>query len=227
MTRDLCRRVDVARWRVVALLGIVITGAVAVDNDETILFQPKTPTKRRRILNTKCNLLRSLNLSIAFDLDGHGKYPFTNQSNNAPVPIDCSSEATGGTSEAHRDRALLCNNTNRSAWFPLGSGDYFALAPRKPVCTSSTATGSQVCFYTSGDGPANWEIIECIVVGSWLRAAARRSSAEHLIATKALRLHSYGLDDHCRWRGLQNFDRTWAASTTSSRGNRRSSSFRR
>ena len=27
---------------------------------------------------------------------------------------------------------------------------------------------------------------------------ARRSSAEHLIATKALRLHSYGLDAHCR-----------------------------
>ena len=27
---------------------------------------------------------------------------------------------------------------------------------------------------------------------------ARPSSAEHLIATKALRLHSYGLDAHCR-----------------------------
>ena len=27
---------------------------------------------------------------------------------------------------------------------------------------------------------------------------ARRSSAEHLIATKALRCHSYGLDAHCR-----------------------------
>ena len=27
---------------------------------------------------------------------------------------------------------------------------------------------------------------------------ARRSSAEHLITTKALRLHSYGLDSHCR-----------------------------
>ena len=31
-----------------------------------------------------------------------------------------------------------------------------------------------------------------------LAIAARRSSAEHLIATKALRLHSYGLDSHCR-----------------------------
>ena len=28
---------------------------------------------------------------------------------------------------------------------------------------------------------------------------ARRSSAEHLIATKALRCHNYGLDAHCRW----------------------------
>ena len=27
---------------------------------------------------------------------------------------------------------------------------------------------------------------------------ARQSFAEHLIATKALRLHSYGLDAHCR-----------------------------
>ena len=27
---------------------------------------------------------------------------------------------------------------------------------------------------------------------------ARRTSAEHLIATKTLRLHSYGLDAHCR-----------------------------
>ena len=29
-------------------------------------------------------------------------------------------------------------------------------------------------------------------------AVARRSSAEHLVATKALRLHSYGLESHCR-----------------------------
>ena len=32
--------------------------------------------------------------------------------------------------------------------------------------------------------------------GIW--GVARRSSAEHLLATKALRLHSYGLDAHCR-----------------------------
>ena len=31
-----------------------------------------------------------------------------------------------------------------------------------------------------------------------ITGTARRSSAEHLIATKALRLHSYGLDAHCR-----------------------------
>ena len=45
-----------------------------------------------------------------------------------------------------------------------------------------------------------------------LRAfTARRGSAEHPIATKALRLHSYGLDSSLSLRVLQNFDRPTAA----------------
>ena len=36
---------------------------------------------------------------------------------------------------------------------------------------------------------------------------ARRGSAEHLVATKALRMHGYGLDSSLPLRGLQNFDR--------------------
>ena len=37
-----------------------------------------------------------------------------------------------------------------------------------------------------------------IAMGLPAEGAARRCSAEHLIATKALRLHSYGPDAHCR-----------------------------
>ena len=39
---------------------------------------------------------------------------------------------------------------------------------------------------------------EFVVASTGTFRLARRSSAEHLIATKALRLHSYGLDSHCR-----------------------------
>ena len=65
------------------------------------------------------------------------------------------------------------------------------------------------CKYQAKDDPKGDPHNPCINHGSvhgspamsgfaYAARRARRSSAEHLIATKALRLHSYGLDAHCR-----------------------------
>ena len=150
--------------QLLGLLLILIHQIARIAADEAVLFEAHSPGGNSANL-TKCDLLRSLNLAIKLDLDGHEDYQtaeFRNTSGGLPPP-------------------------KRELWWKLGGGssgdgsEYFAEAPTEHLCSPPSAAGAKVCFAKYGhdqipsqywgDGE-NWEIIECILTGSWLRARA-------------------------------------------------------
>ena len=108
-------------------------------------------------------------------------------------------EAVSDTDDAPRTKHALSNQDKTNVAF---SGTL--LTRGKAVCVV-VATGARTAIGRIQRDIADQEEektplkLKLDEFGEQLsKLIARRSSAEHLIATKALRLHSYGLDAHCR-----------------------------